>query len=134
VTGFDPSGEWTAGAMISTAADLARFDAALFGGRLLRPQQQRELLTTVLGKGYGLGVQRIAVPCGDASVPVWETDGGGPGFTSVSMTNEDASRQLVLVADVFDLTRDQRKVPGLPPVPDAGAAYLTMVTSVLCPH
>ncbi|BFU44289.1 serine hydrolase domain-containing protein [Krasilnikovia sp. MM14-A1004] len=133
VTGFNPSGEWTAGAMVSTVADLARFDTALFGGRLLAPAQQRELQTTVLDSDYGLGVQRVTVPCRDADIAVWETDGGGPGFSSVSMTSADGSRQLVLVANVFDLARDQRGRPDQPPVPDARAAFGAATTSVLCP-
>ncbi|GAB1691452.1 serine hydrolase domain-containing protein [Krasilnikovia sp. M28-CT-15] len=133
VTGFNPSAEWTAGAMISTVADLARFDTALFGGRLLPPAQQRELQATVLDSDYGLGVHRITVPCPGADVTVWATDGGGPGYSSVSMTTADASRQLVLVANVFDLARDQRHRPDQLPVPDARAAFSTATTSVLCP-
>jgi D-alanyl-D-alanine carboxypeptidase len=132
VTRFDPSGEWTAGAMVSTAADLARFDAALFGGRLLPPAQQRELLTTVFDEDYGLGVQRSTIPCGTTNRTVWQTDGGGPGFTSLSMTSADGSRQLVLVANVFDLGRDQQQNPDQLPVPDARAAFLKATTSVFC--
>ncbi|KUL41315.1 serine hydrolase domain-containing protein [Actinoplanes awajinensis] len=133
VTGFNPSGEWTAGAMVSTTADLARFDSALFRGRLLRPAQQRELLTTALDSDYGLGVQRLTIPCEDNEVTVWETDGSGPGFTSLSMTTADATRQFVLVATVFDLGRGQRKNPAELPFPDARPAYTTLITSVLCP-
>lgn len=133
VTGFNPAGEWTAGAMISTTTDLARFDAALFGGQLLRPAQQRELLNTALDSGYGLGVQRETVNCPGVKVTVWETDGGGPGFTSISMTSTDATRQLVLVANVFDLGRDQRKASGELPFPDAGEAFAKATATVLCP-
>jgi D-alanyl-D-alanine carboxypeptidase len=133
VTGFNPSGEWTAGAMISTTTDLARFDAALFGGRLLRPAQQQELLTTALDSDYGLGVQRDVVDCAGREVTVWATDGGGPGFTSVSMTSTDTAHQLVLVANVFDLGRDQRKTLGELPVPDAREAFAQATRSALCP-
>ena len=131
VTGFDPVGEWTAGAMVSTVADLARFDAALFGGRLLRPAEQKALLTTVPGHGYGLGVQRGSVPCDHTARPVWQTDGGGPGFNSISLTSLDTSRQLVLVATVFDLADNQR-FPDRPAFPDASAAFRTAVDSVFC--
>jgi D-alanyl-D-alanine carboxypeptidase len=133
VTGFNPSGEWTAGAMISTVADLARYDRALFGGRLLRPAQQRDLETTVPtdspGIGYGLGVEQLPVPCPSGATTVWETDGGGPGYTSVSVTSADTARQLVLAANVFDLGRDQRHEN---PVPDSGDAFPRALTSVLC--
>lgn len=133
VTDFNPSGEWTAGAMVSTAADLARFDAALFGGRLLPPAQQRELLTTVPDEDYGLGVEQVTIPCASGDVTVWETDGGGPGFNSVSMTSPDTSRQLVLVANVFDLAVSKKHDPTHPPVPDARPAFFAATTAVFCP-
>ncbi|QKV98080.1 beta-lactamase family protein [Streptomyces sp. NA02950] len=121
LTRFSPSYDWTAGAMISTVDDLARFHRALFGGALLRPAQQRELRTPVSfpdAPAYGLGVQRMELPCGtgkDADpVTAWETDGGGPGFTSVALTTADGKRQLVLAATVFDLAAELK---GEPPVP-----------------
>ncbi|RSS61057.1 class A beta-lactamase-related serine hydrolase [Streptomyces sp. WAC07061] len=116
VTRFSPSYDWTAGAMISTVDDLARFHRALFTGRLLRPAQQRELLTTVTYEGapaYGLGVQRGEVVCGpgpDAGrVEVWSTDGAGPGFLSMAFTTADNERQLVFAANVYDLGADLTK-------------------------
>lgn len=121
VTRFSPSYDWTAGAMISTVDDLARFHRALFTGRLLRPAQQRELLTTVRfphAPAYGLGVQRMDVPCGPESgtepVSAWETDGGGPGFTSVALTTTDGERQLVLAVNVYDLGADLKSEPPVP--------------------
>ncbi|MBM7492506.1 D-alanyl-D-alanine carboxypeptidase [Micromonospora luteifusca] len=132
VTTFSPSYDWTAGAMISTAADLARFHRALFGGQLLAPAQQRELETLVATDGgpdgYGLGVQRMTVPCAAGPTQVWTTDGGGPGFTSIAVTSLDNSRQLVLAGNVYDIDRDVR---GLPPVP-ASAGSLAAMQSVLC--
>ncbi|MFI1995226.1 serine hydrolase domain-containing protein [Actinoplanes sp. NPDC020271] len=133
VTEFNPSGEWTAGAMVSTVADLARFDTALFGGRLLPPAQQRELLTTAPGKNYALGVQQVTVPCDTGDVQVWETDGGGPGYNSLSMTSTDTSHQLVLVADVFDLEISEKHDPAHPAIPDARPAFYSAVTAVFCP-
>ncbi|MEV6212066.1 serine hydrolase domain-containing protein [Kitasatospora sp. NPDC051914] len=122
VTRFSPSYDWTAGAMISTVDDLARFHRALFTGKLLRPAQQRELLTTVqfpeMPTAYGLGVQRVDLSCGSGpdakSVGVWATDGGGPGFTSVSLTTVDGERQLVLAVNVFDLGADLKGEPSVP--------------------
>ncbi|MFF7637295.1 serine hydrolase domain-containing protein [Kitasatospora sp. NPDC008050] len=118
MTTFSPSYDWTAGAMISTLGDLATFDRALFGGRLLPPAEQRELETPASAPGadgYALGVTGRRIDCGGGrQVAVWETDGGGPGFTSVSVTAADDSRQLVLAGNVFDLGQDllhQRPVP-----------------------
>ncbi|WP_084725219.1 serine hydrolase domain-containing protein [Streptacidiphilus melanogenes] len=132
VTVFSPSYDWTAGAMISTLGDLAAFDHALFAGRLLPPAEQRALETVpdVPGNdGYALGVTRGAVDCGDGrEAPVWETDGGGPGFTSLSLTSADADRQLILVGTVFDLGQDLLHQP---PVPRS-SAFGPVQTAVFC--
>ncbi|MFJ6699481.1 serine hydrolase domain-containing protein [Streptomyces sp. NPDC091272] len=121
MTRFSPSYDWTAGAMISTVDDLARFHRALFTGKLLRPAQQRELVTTVqfpAAPAYGLGVQRMDVSCGTGpdtkQVSAWETDGAGPGFTSVSLSTADGERQLVLAANVYDLGAELKEEPPVP--------------------
>ncbi|WP_052441120.1 serine hydrolase domain-containing protein [Streptacidiphilus anmyonensis] len=132
VTVFSPSYDWTAGAMISTLGDLAAFDRALFAGRLLPPVEQQALETVpdVPGNdGYALGVTRSAVDCGDGrQAAVWETDGGGPGFTSISLTSADADRQLILAGTVFDLGQDLRHQR---PVPASGA-FGPAQTAVFC--
>ncbi|MFD8080875.1 serine hydrolase domain-containing protein [Kitasatospora sp. NPDC059722] len=135
VTRFSPSYDWTAGAMISTVNDLAHFHRALFTGELLRPAQQRELLTTVQfphAPAYGLGVQHMDVSCGAApgtrTIGAWETDGGGPGFTSVSLTTTDGERQLVLVGNLYDLGADLK---GEPPVP-LSKGMMQAQTAALC--
>jgi D-alanyl-D-alanine carboxypeptidase len=120
VTRFSPSYDWTAGAMISTLDDLARFERGLFGGHLLLPAQQGELASIV---------QRIDVPCDAGPVPVWETDGGGPGFTSVAVTTVDGARQLVLVGTVFDIGAELRGDNPVPASPALGAA----LRSAICP-
>jgi D-alanyl-D-alanine carboxypeptidase len=113
VTRFSPSYDWTAGALVSTVDELARFHRALLSGRLLDPVRQRELTTVVPdGSSYGLGVQRRDLPCGTA----WGHDGGGPGFTSMSLSTADGRRQLVLVGNVFDLGKDLRHEPPIPVV------------------
>ncbi|MBD0691175.1 hypothetical protein BG452_08535 [Streptomyces sp. CBMA123] len=76
----------SAGELISTLADLNRFEQALLGGRLLSPQLMREMKTTIPvqadgrlpGLGYGLGLARLQLSCG----PVYGHDGGVPGFSS----------------------------------------------------
>ncbi|MFD9592614.1 serine hydrolase domain-containing protein [Kitasatospora sp. NPDC059973] len=135
VTRFSPSYDWTAGAMISTVDDLSRFHRALFAGRLLRPAQQRELLTTVDfpdKPAYGLGVQRRDVECGTEpdtrQVGTWATDGGGPGYTSVSLTTVDGERQLVLAVNLYDLGADLK---GAPPVPRS-TGLMEAQTAALC--
>ena len=60
-TMLDPSWAtafWTAGAMQSTAGDLARWGAALYGGTLLRPTDRRAM-ATFNTDNYGLGTWRF---------------------------------------------------------------------------
>jgi D-alanyl-D-alanine carboxypeptidase len=95
-TRINPSWAWTAGAIVSTVDDVADFHRALFTGRLLDPDQQRELQTTVPGEpgqDWGLGVYRLQTPCG----PAWGHDGGVPGYASISLTSPDGARQAVMM-------------------------------------
>ncbi|RAG87559.1 D-alanyl-D-alanine carboxypeptidase [Streptacidiphilus pinicola] len=132
VTVFSPSYDWTAGAMVSTLGDLATFDRALFSGRLLPAAEQRALETVPDvpdNDGYALGVTRASVDCGGGrEVAAWETDGGGPGFTSISLTSADADRQLILVGTVFDLGKDLKQQR---PNPASGALGPAQ-TAVFC--
>lgn len=102
----NPSVAWTAGAMISTVGDVARFYEALLTGRLLPPAEQRELLTTMpvddtgelFPEHYGLGIYRVQLSCGTA----WGHDGGWPGgFKTIAYTSRDGSRQAVMVYNNF---------------------------------
>ena len=105
----NPSGAWTAGAMISTVDDVARFYRALLTGRLLPPAQQRELLSAMpvndsgelFAEHYGLGIYRVHLPCGTA----WGHDGGYPGgFKSFAYTSPDGSRQATMVYNDFKMS------------------------------
>jgi D-alanyl-D-alanine carboxypeptidase len=118
MTRFNPSWAWTAGAIVSTLDDVADFHRALFTGKLLGPDQQRELETTVAtgdGPGYGLGVFKLDTPCGTA----WGHDGATPAGVSISLTSPEGSRQAVMM-----LTRDANTwTPQIGD--DFGAAILT---------
>jgi D-alanyl-D-alanine carboxypeptidase len=105
----NPSSAWTAGAMISTAGDVATFYRALLTGRLLPPAQQRELLTAIpvddtgelFAEHYGLGIYSVQLPCGTA----WGHDGGYPGgFKTYAYTSPDGSRQAVLIYNDFKMS------------------------------
>ena len=105
----NPSGAWTAGAMISTVDDVARFYRALLTGRLLPPAQQRELLSAMpvndggelFAEHYGLGIYRVHLPCGTA----WGHDGGYPGgFRSFAYTSPDGTRQATMVYNDFKMS------------------------------
>ena len=105
----NPSSAWTAGAMISTVDDVARFYRALLTERLLPPAQQRELLATIpvddsgelFAEHYGLGIYSVQLSCGTA----WGHDGGWPGgFKTIAYTSRDGSRQAVMVYNDFKMS------------------------------
>lgn len=94
-------------ALSSTVTDVARFLEALLDGTLLPPDLRRELLDTVPADGvecdaYGLGIARIssffgtrASECG----PGWGHLGLAPGHSTIALSREDGTRQVVLVAN-----------------------------------
>ncbi|KKO52740.1 serine hydrolase domain-containing protein [Paenibacillus sp. DMB20] len=82
VTYYNPSMGQSAGEMISTADDLNKFFSYLLGGKLLKEQQLKQMLTTVPTgiegiDGYGLGIYETKLPNG---VSIWGHTGGIPGF------------------------------------------------------
>jgi D-alanyl-D-alanine carboxypeptidase len=100
VSVFSPSYGWAAGAIVSTAGDVARFYRALLGGRLLRADLLRAMETTVdaralaPGVRYGLGIAKVPMPCGVA----WGHAGGIAGYGTWGLSSKDARRQIVLLA------------------------------------
>ncbi|MFC8056349.1 serine hydrolase [Bacillus cereus] len=73
------------GEMISTADDLNKFFSYLLGGKLLKEQQLKQMLTTVpTGRegmdGYGLGIFETKLQNG---VSIWGHTGGALGFTTL---------------------------------------------------
>jgi D-alanyl-D-alanine carboxypeptidase len=99
VTSWSPSLQWTAGALVSTAPDLARFYQALLSGRLLGPALLNEMTTTVSGPDYpgiglGLGIWSVETPCGT----VWGHEGGAPGYKSFALNDRAGTRSAVVIA------------------------------------
>ena len=98
ISGLSGSSYWAAGAMVSTAGDLARFLSALLGGKLLRPQQLRTMETTRPinsgPNGYGLGLIHVVTSCGRA----WGHNGIVPGYSSWAMSSPDGKRQAIVLA------------------------------------
>ncbi|MEU6351161.1 serine hydrolase domain-containing protein [Streptomyces sp. NPDC047072] len=98
VTELNPSLASSAGGMVSDAPDLNRFYSALLRGRLLPPEQLKEMKTTVTAEGhpnagYGLGLIDRKLSCG---VHVWGHDGGIHGSNSVAVTTADGRHSLAL--------------------------------------
>jgi D-alanyl-D-alanine carboxypeptidase len=106
---INPSATWTAGAIISTVDDVAKFYQALLTGRLLPPAQQRELLATMpvddtgelFAEHYGLGIYSVQLSCGTA----WGHDGGAPnGYKTIAYTSPDGSRQAVMTYNSYTMS------------------------------
>ncbi|NOU88858.1 serine hydrolase, partial [Paenibacillus sp. LMG 31460] len=86
VTYYNPSAGSSAGDMISDADDLNKFFSYLLGGKLLKEEQLKQMLTTVpVGRkgieGYGLGISEIKLPNG---VSIWGHTGGILGFSTIA--------------------------------------------------
>jgi D-alanyl-D-alanine carboxypeptidase len=99
MTRFGPSLAWGSGNMISTAGDLARFQRALLGGRLLRPAQLSAMTSGVdtghPGRRYGLGVFIRDTPCGT----LIGNEGDIAGFSNIVMSSEDGTRTAVVMVN-----------------------------------
>ena len=115
VTDLSPSWAWAAGALVSTADDLARFSRALLGGRLLPPAQLAAMKTidpvtrkAPGGAGYGLGLLAAPTPCGQA----WGHDGQYAGYTSLVLNRRAAREQMVLLVNRTGLTGETARAYG----------------------
>ncbi|WP_083666621.1 serine hydrolase [Saccharomonospora sp. CUA-673] len=93
VTEYNYSRYIGSGSMISSADDVNRFFAALFGGELLSADMLREMTTDLVpgtmpdgsyaGFDYGLGVYRMSF--GDECGAAWGHDGSLPGSGTISV-------------------------------------------------
>jgi D-alanyl-D-alanine carboxypeptidase len=99
---LDQTWDWTAGAIVSDAGDLARFYRALLGGRLLRPDLLATMETTVPmgadappGYTYGSGIFTTPTPCGAA----WGHNGSTVGYQADVYNTRDATRQVVVLVN-----------------------------------
>ena len=100
VGSISPSIYWAAGAVVSTADDLARFFRELLRGRLLRPELLRAMRTTVAvtpDQQYGLGLYRNRAPCGGS--PFWGHGGGAPGYAIEALMRQDGRREFVVLVN-----------------------------------
>ncbi|MFD5748335.1 serine hydrolase domain-containing protein [Streptomyces sp. NPDC127033] len=99
VTPVSPSEAGASGALVTTAADIARFYRALLQGRLLPPGLLHKMLTdTVPTTGsappsvaYGLGVYVYSTGCGLA----YGHGGSAPGYLTYALNSRDGRDQLV---------------------------------------
>jgi len=118
VSVFSPSFAWAAGAIVSTADDVARFYRALLHGQLLRPDLLAAMKMTVAqgppGESYGLGLWKTSsmglsptntVACGS----VWGHDGDFPGYLTDAFSSEDGTHQMVVLVNTDSLRRPAQR-------------------------
>lgn len=93
-TELNPSLFGAGGDMISTAADLNTFFAALLGGHLLPARLLKEMKTPGTNDGtYGLGLSWHNTSCG---IPVYGNDGDALAYQAYSFSTEDVRRQVTV--------------------------------------
>jgi D-alanyl-D-alanine carboxypeptidase len=85
---------WTAGAMVGTAGDVARWAEALFGGRVVEPDSLREMETLVAPSNYGLGIARGQAPNGSE---MWGHSGDIGGYRAEMWRVDKPRVTLVLL-------------------------------------
>ena len=90
---------WTAGAAISSTADLNAYWRALTGGKLLPAAQLAEMedmQPVDSTSGYGLGMRQYTLSCG---TQVDGHDGIVEGYQTYSYSTQDGSRQVTVSAN-----------------------------------
>ncbi|MCU5668910.1 serine hydrolase domain-containing protein [Bacillus cereus] len=96
------------GDVISTADDLNKFFSCLLGGKLLKEQQLKQMLTTVPtnreGTGYGLGILEIKLPNG---VSVWGHRGAVPGFSTFAGGTLGGKHTLAINSNSLNLNNPE---------------------------
>ncbi|WP_437729993.1 serine hydrolase domain-containing protein [Sorangium sp. So ce1335] len=102
-----PSLPWSAGAMVASAGDVARWAVALYGGAALEPDSLAEMIadpvpTGVAGQGYGLGTLVIGREV--LGVPALGHDGGIPGYATEMLyyPEQQAAVAAIVNSDTAD--------------------------------
>lgn len=92
----DMSVPYAAGALRSTALDMARWNAALFGGKLLKPQSLNEMLAPGRLRNGAENQTAIAWPGGKASSP---PAGFVPGFYAFGLDHHSENGRRIIGHD-----------------------------------
>ncbi|MCP2256594.1 D-alanyl-D-alanine carboxypeptidase [Streptoalloteichus tenebrarius] len=122
VTEANPSLQWSAASMISTAADLDRFLVALFSGRLL-PQEQLDVMLTVpdvmtydgdddptndVKAVHSAGLTQFTLN----GVTIWGKTGDRPGYNNGMGATTDLRRRLVYSVNTLHMGQPQPAIAG----------------------
>jgi D-alanyl-D-alanine carboxypeptidase len=98
---LSPSYGYAAGQIVSNAADVTTFFAALLGGRLLPTAQLNAMKTGSATNGtYGLGLRMTSTRCGRA----FGHDGDFPGYRNIVWATANGRRVAVVMVNI-DTTR-----------------------------
>lgn len=113
---FNPTSFSSAGAVVSTMADLDRFYDALMSGRLLEPDLVDAMIVprSTEVNPYGLGLYQIEDACLDPQgqpQTMIGHDGATYGTLSVAFTSRDGSRQMSMSWTGRDLTAAPPELP-----------------------
>lgn len=112
LAGTNASWAWSAGGIISSAADLARFADALFTGALLSPESGLRMFTFQdRGEGeltFGFGVFRVDTPSGR----VFGTDGDSGGYSAMLVRVLEAHLTAVVLQNWWPNDGETRAVVG----------------------
>lgn len=98
------SSMWTAGAVISSADDLARWGQALFGGRVLGAESLEAMLAFQPVMDYGLGAFRIVLQ----GRQLWGHNGGDLGYAALMLYEP---RDGICISVMLNIGRDSLPVP-----------------------
>ncbi|TKK90513.1 beta-lactamase family protein [Herbidospora galbida] len=99
VTELNPAEAGPAGEMISTAADINTFYAALLTGRLLPAELLKQMLEVTDDRPYGLGVIGTKTPC--AGLRYGHT-GSFPGYRTQAWSSRQATTQVSMSLNLAD--------------------------------
>ncbi|MEV8320188.1 serine hydrolase domain-containing protein [Streptomyces sp. NPDC059900] len=99
VTAVNPTVGGAAGGIISSGTDINRFMGALLGGKLLRPTQLKQMMTTRPtggsdGRAYGLGLESKPLPGGGR---YWGHTGDFLGYETAAGATFDGRQATVMV-------------------------------------
>lgn len=101
-----PSASWAAGAMVSDAADMARWGHALFDGSVLSKASidalQDCIETGETGQTWGAGVACLSTPLGT----LYGHGGGIPGYSSVVLHSPTKKSTVAVIANMTNAQLD----------------------------
>jgi D-alanyl-D-alanine carboxypeptidase len=106
---LNPSWGYAAGQIVSTAADVTKFLAALLGGKLLSPALMTQMKAgSAASSVYGLGMRTSFAGCGR----IYGHDGSFFGWRNEAFATANGRRAAVVMVNVDDSRIDFRTLEG----------------------